>query len=148
MIGFASLSLTFWWVRKFGAVTIIGLIATLINFIVNPGGIFFLGFTAASIVFDLASSSLGPKRMFRNTAVAITCLLLISIGSAAFAGLVIGNFFMATPALAAWGGVWGWAGVHGVGGIIGGLIGITVIMTLVSRKIQGFQTGGNVHPPQ
>ena len=148
MIGFASLSLTFWWVRKPGAVTIVGLIATLINFILNPGGIQFLGFTAASMVFDMASSSLGTKRMFRNTAVAITCLLLISIGSAAIAGLIIGNFFMATPALAAWGGVWGWAGVHGVGGIIGGLIGIAVITTLVSRKIQGFQTGGNVHPPQ
>jgi hypothetical protein len=148
MIGFASLSLTFWWVRKFGAVTIVGLVATLVNFILNPGGIQFLGFTAASIVFDLASSSLGPKRMFRNTAVAINSLLLISIWSAAVAGLIIGSFFMATPALAAWGGVWGWAGIHGVGGITGGLIGIAVITTLVSRGIQCVQTGGNVHPPQ
>src|SRR4030042_3235514 len=77
MIGFASLSLTFWWVRKPGAVTIVGLIATLINFILNPGGIQFLRFAAASIVFDLAASSLGSKRMFRNAGVAITCVLII-----------------------------------------------------------------------
>lgn len=67
MLGFAALSLTFWWVRKFGAATVVGFVATLINFILNPGGLFFLGFTAASIVFDVAASSIGYKRVFRNS---------------------------------------------------------------------------------
>ena len=45
MIGFALLSLTVWWVRKLGAATSVGLISTVINFIFNPSGFHFLGFT-------------------------------------------------------------------------------------------------------
>lgn len=138
MLGFAALSLTFWWVRKFGAATVVGFVATLINFILNPGGLFFLGFTAASIVFDVAASSIGYKRVFRNSAVAVSSLLAISIGSAAIAGLIIGSFFMGELVLVKWGGVYGWAGLHALGGVAGGLIGAVAIGVFASRQIRGF----------
>src|SRR4030042_4863674 len=65
-IGFAALGLTFWWGRKFGAVTVVGVVATIINFLLNPGGVFFLGFTAASFSFDLIASLVVANRMFHR----------------------------------------------------------------------------------
>jgi hypothetical protein len=135
MIGFAVLSLTVWWVRKPGAATMVGLVATIINFIFNPGGVFFLGFTAASIVFDSAAFLLSFYRSFRKTSLTLILLLCVSVLSATVAGLIIGTYFMASPALASWGGVLGWAGLHALGGIIGGIIGVAAIAGLVSRGV-------------
>jgi hypothetical protein len=61
--------------------------------------------------------------------------ITISTISAAFAGLVIGAFFMTGPALAIWGGVLGWAGLHAIGGVIGGGIGGLIVNMLVYRKV-------------
>ncbi|MEM3390313.1 MAG: hypothetical protein QW491_13040, partial [Thermoproteota archaeon] len=52
MVGFASLILAVWWVRKIGVASAVGFVATIINFILRPTGTHFLGFTVASIVFD------------------------------------------------------------------------------------------------
>ncbi|MEM2478557.1 MAG: hypothetical protein QXF13_06035, partial [Thermoproteota archaeon] len=52
MIGFMSLILAVWWVRKLGTASVVGIVATIINFIFRPGATHFLGFTAASVVFD------------------------------------------------------------------------------------------------
>lgn len=60
-------------------------------------------------------------------------LFSASVLSATVAGLIIGTYFMAAPALANWGGVLGWAGLHAVGGIIGGLIGAVSVIGLVTR---------------
>ena len=136
MIGFAILTLTVWWVRKFGAATAVGLIATVINFIFNPGGVHFLGFTAASIVFDITAKLIGYDRNFRNSLFTTASMLPVSVLSAAVAGLIIGSFFMATPALARWGGVLGWVGLHAVGGIIGGFIGIALVTGLAVRGVR------------
>lgn len=46
MIGFTILAVAAWWTRKLGAITTVGLIATVINFIFSPGAVHFLGFTA------------------------------------------------------------------------------------------------------
>jgi len=46
LIGFAVLSVAVWWTRKLGTTTMIGIIATIINFLFNPAGTHFLGFTA------------------------------------------------------------------------------------------------------
>jgi len=135
MIGFALLTLTVWWVRKFGAATAVGLIATVINFIFNPGGVHFLGFTAASIVFDITAKLIGYDRCFKKLSITTVSMLSISVLSAAAAGLIIGTFFMAAPALAKWGGVLGWAGLHAVGGVIGGFIGIALVTGLVTRGV-------------
>jgi hypothetical protein len=136
MVGFAALTLTFWWVRKFGAATAVGIIATVINFMLNPYGVHFLGFTAASIVFDLVTSLVGSDRIFKTTAVTTVSMLAVSTLSAAFAGLIIGYFFMAAVAMYRWGGIFGWAALHAVGGIIGGFVGVALITGLTVRSVQ------------
>lgn len=135
MIGFAVLSLTVWWVRKLGAATLVGLIATVINFIFNPSGVFFLGFTAASVVFDLLAWVARYDVYFKKPSSTAIVLFSISVLSATVAGLIIGTYFMAAPALANWNGVFGWAGLHAAGGIIGGSIGTTLVISMVARGL-------------
>ena len=136
MIGFAVLTVTVWWTRKFGPATVVGLIATVVNFIFNPAGVHFLGFAAASMVFDITAKLVGYDRCFKKTLFVTVSMLPVSVLSAAAAGLIIGTFFMDTPALTKWGGVLGWAGLHAVGGAIGGFIGIVLITSLAARGIQ------------
>jgi hypothetical protein len=134
LIGFSVLILAAWWVRKFGAITMIGIISTVINFSLG-GGIHFLGFTAASIFFDFATRLIGYNLSFKKPVYAITSMMSVSIASAAIAGYLIGTFFMVGPALTSWGGVLGWAGLHMVGGIIGGIIGAFLVVSLTTRKV-------------
>jgi len=135
LIGFTTLAVAVWWTRKFGATTMIGLIATAINFLFNPGGTHFLGFTAASIVFDTAAKLVGYDNSFRRPVFSMVSMVSISTLSAAVAGYIIGTFFMVGPALARWGGVLGWAGLHAAGGVIGGAIGALLITALTSRGV-------------
>ncbi|MBN1682135.1 hypothetical protein JW865_01110 [Candidatus Bathyarchaeota archaeon] len=135
LIGFSVLVLATLWMRKFGAITMVGLVATVINFTFNPGGIHFLGFTTASIAFDVLTNIVGYNRIFRKSINVVLSLLPISILSAALAGYIIGTFFMVTPALIKWGGVLGWAGLHAIGGTIGGSIGVALVLALMSRRV-------------
>ncbi|MGD8545801.1 MAG: hypothetical protein PVH12_06450 [Candidatus Bathyarchaeota archaeon] len=135
LIGFASLILATWWSRKIGTATFVGLIALVINLIVRPYALHFFGFLAASIVFDLLTFMMGYNHLFEKRHIGSIALLFTSIFSAAFAGLVIGLFFMPSQALIQWGGVIGWAGLHAVGGIIGGTIGV---ITMNAISIRGF----------
>lgn len=123
LIGFASLILAVWWTRKFGTATAVGIIATVINFLFRPDAFFFLGFTVASLVFDVLTRLLGYRNCFERALTGTVSLVLISVFSAALAGSIIGLFFMPAPALTSWGGVLGWAALHAVGGVIGGIIG-------------------------
>jgi hypothetical protein len=141
MIGFAVLGLTFWWVRKFGAVIVVGVVATIVNFLLNPGGVFFLGFTAASFSYDLIASLVVGNRMFERRSVTAISLVSISVLSATVAGLIIGNYFMTAQALVAWGGVSGWAALHALGGLVGGLIGVSILAGLSTRNIQNGHLG-------
>jgi len=136
MIGFAILALTVWWIRKFGAVTAVGLIATVINFIFNPYGVHFLGFTAATVVFDITMKLIGYNKCFKKPLFTNVSVLLVSILSAAVAGMIIGAFFMVAPTLARWGFILGWAGLHAVGGVIGAFIGIVLIAGLTTRGVR------------
>jgi hypothetical protein len=136
MIGFAVLSLTVWWVQKLGAATLVGLIATIVNFIFNPGGVFFLGFTVASMAFDFTSWLARYDKYLRNTSLTTISLSFFSVLSAAVAGLIIGTFFMAAPALSKWGGVLGWMGLHMAGGIVGGFIGVVLVTGLATRGVR------------
>lgn len=135
MVGFSVLILAAWWIRKIGAITIIGAIATLINFALVANPYHFLGFTAASIFFDLTVAILGYNKSFRKKTYTVASMMTISIVSAALAGYIIGTFFMAGPTFPAMGGVLGWAGLHAVGGIIGGAIGTSLVTGLYARKI-------------
>ncbi len=131
--GFGILAVAVWWTRKLGAITMVGLVATAINFIFNPGGIHFLGFTTASVVFDFMTRLVGYDYSSRKPIYRTVGTVLISTISAALAGFIIGTFFMAGPALARWGGVLGWAGLHALGGVIGGIIGALLVNILASR---------------
>jgi hypothetical protein len=135
MIGFPSLIIAVWWTRKFGAATTVGLIATVVNFVFRPDAFYFLGFTAASVAFDILTRLMGYANVFERVLVGTTSLVFISVFSAAVAGSVIGLFFMTAKVLAMWGGVLGWAGLHAVGGVIGGLIGAPLITALTARGI-------------
>ena len=135
LIGFSVLTLAAWWIGKLGAITAIGLTATAINFIMVPGGFQFLGFTGASIFFDLVVTILRTRIPFRKAGYNFAIMVPISIGSAAVAGYLIGVFFMAGPVLINWGGPLGWAGLHSIGGVIGGSIGAFLIAALNSRNI-------------
>jgi hypothetical protein len=135
LIGFTVLTVAAWWIRKFGAITTIGVVATIINFILSPQALTFLGFTAAALVFDLILALVGFNNFSKKTFNTTTIAIIISTLSAAAAGFIIGSFFMAGPALSLWGGVSGWAGLHAVGGVVGGAIGATLVAALNSRKI-------------
>jgi hypothetical protein len=136
MIGFAVLILSVWWIRKLGAATAVGLIATVVNFVFNPGGFHFLGFTAASIVLDVIIRLVGYDRCFKKPLFTTVSMLSASVLSAAVAGLIIGRFFMVASGLARWGGILGWAGLHLAGGVIGGFIGITLVTGLSTRGVR------------
>ncbi len=135
VIGFSVLIFAAWWIRKFGAISMIGAIATLINFALVANPYHFLGFTAASIFFDSAIALAGYDRVFSKKTTTIGSMMMISIASAALAGYLIGAFFMSGPVLIAAGGALGWAGLHAIGGIIGGAIGVTLVIGLKARKV-------------
>ena len=135
LIGFSALILAVWWTRKLGAATFVGFIALIINMIVRPTALHFFGFFAASIVFDVLAFFIGYKRLFEKRLLGSTSLFTISVLSAAVAGVIIGSFFMLPTALTRWGGVLGWAGLHAVGGVIGGAIGVTLMNALTARGI-------------
>ena len=135
LIGFSALILATWWTRKLGTATFVGLIALIINIMIRPTAFHFFGFLAASVVFDILVFLSGYNRIFKKRLVGSTVLFIISVFSAAVAGLMIGLFFMPSPALTQWGGVVGWAGLHAVGGVIGGTIGITLMNALSVRGL-------------
>lgn len=134
LIGFSILIFATWWIRKFGSIILIGLIATMINFGLG-GGFHFLGFTIASIFFDLVTKTIGYNFIFKKLSYTIPIMMGISIISAALAGAIIAMFFLASPILANWGGVLGWSTLHAIGGLIGGIIGILLLGALTARKV-------------
>jgi hypothetical protein len=135
LIGFAVLTVAAWWIRKFGAITAIGLVATVINFALSPQALLFVGFTAAAFVFDLSSGLTGYSNFFANPQRTTTAAIGTSTLSAVVAGFTIGLFLMTGSALSAWGGVSGWMLLHAVGGVIGGAIGASLVVALNSRKV-------------
>jgi len=131
VMGFASLILVAWWTRKFGAVSLTGLVATLINFLVG-GQVFFLGFTAASIAFDLVTRGVGYGNLFLKPYVSPVLMVVLAAASASVAGLVIGPLFMSMQVLS---GIVTFAGLHALGGVLGGLIGVSLVKALKVRRV-------------
>jgi len=135
LIGFAVLVLGAWWIRKPGFLTFVGMIATIINLSLGTG-MQFLGFLAASAFFDVAIAAIGYGRAFKKPSYTAVSMMILAIASAAVAGAIIGAVFMVgSPLLATWGGVAGWAGLHMIGGVIGGAIGVTLVLALKKRRI-------------
>ena len=136
MLGIATLSLTAWWVRKRGSSIAVGLIATIISFILNPGGVQFLGFTGACFVFEGLILVVGYDRMLENSLKGWSLLLMASIVSTMVAGVIIGTFFMSPIFLSsAFGGLFAFAALHGAGGFVGGILGVIIVRGLEKRLI-------------
>jgi len=135
IIGFSSLVLAVWWVRKFGTAVFVSLIALMINMFLRPTALHFFGFFAASIVFDVLTFFAGYERLFEKRLFGSVVLFVVSVLSAAFAGLVIGAFLMDPVILAKQGGTLVWSGLHAVGGIIGGALGVFLMNAVVARGL-------------
>jgi hypothetical protein len=143
LIGFTMLTIAAWWIRKLGAITAIGLIATAINFGINPQAFIFLGFTAASVVFDVSSKLVGYENTYKKPKATLAVAIFSSTLSAAVAGAIISSLFMPGPTVAVWGGVAGWAALHASGGMIGGVFGGFIVNLLVSHKAPNLTTNQN-----
>jgi len=126
MLAVISLFLATWWARKFGAATLTGLIATLLNFVFRPGAMHFLGFTIASFVFDVVSMIIGYKRCFSLNGIPA---VIVAVLSTWIAGFIIGTFFMAKVDMVVF------PLLHASGGLIGALIGLTLIKGLERRGV-------------
>ena len=134
MLGIISLMLALWWIRKFGAVTATGIIATIITLILNPGATHFFGFTAASIVFDILTGLIGYQNSLEKPVLSVISLLFTSVASTAVAGIIIGNLFMKPNFLTTtFGGVAFFSVLHATGGAIGSTIGLVLIKALSTR---------------
>ena len=136
MIGISVLTLTAWWTRKPGAASFMGLVATILNLILRPGSLHFLGFTMASVAFDAAVALIGYGSCLDRGKNGYVKLIIISFASTIIAGLIIGSFFMNPVFLSKmFGGIIFFAALHGGGGIIGGVLGIVFVMGLKTRQI-------------
>jgi len=136
MAGISLLTLIVWWVRKPGAATLMGVIATILNFMLRPEATQFLGFTAASLVFDVLVSAVDYWNILNRRLVSTVSLFTISVLSTLVAGFIIGTFFMNPMFLSnMFGGVTFFAALHGAGGLIGGILGLIFVRGLEARRV-------------
>jgi len=136
MVGTSLLILTVWWTRKPGAAALMGILATILNFMLRPGATHFLGFTAASIVFDATARAVSYKNSLDRRLVSSVILVAFSLLSTLVAGVIIGSFFMNPMFLSnMFGGVAFFAALHGAGGLIGGALGVTIVRGLEARRV-------------
>ncbi len=125
---FFTLLLSTWIISKFGATSIVGIIGSVITFMLNSQSTVF-GFTAAAIFFDMLMSVI--QHRIRINVFNLIFVVLVTLVSAYFAGVVIGLFFMARSA------EWVltiWSGWHLVGGIISVVVAIPVVSVLEKAK--------------
>jgi len=134
ILGVTSLILVLWYVRKFGAVTFTGVIATIIILALRPNAAYFLGFTTASVIFDVLTRIIGYKNCLEKPVLCIASLLSVSTISMAVAGAIIGTVFTNPNFLTKmFGGVAFFTVLHAIGGIIGGILGIMLMKALSTR---------------
>jgi hypothetical protein len=130
LLAFATLILVGWWTRKFGIISLTGLLVTGLTFMLQPNAFQMIGFAVASILFDIMTKIVGYSNSFDKLTSGTLILLSSSAMCALIAGLLIGSLFMTFPT------VWhilGFAGLHAIGGLIGGIIGLVLINALRTR---------------
>ena len=136
MIGVSSLILVAWWVRKPGSSTFLGVLATILNFVLRPDSPHFIGFTAACIFFDVVLTVLGYGKTVEGGIRSSLILVATSIVATGIAGYIIGFFFMDPIVLqVVFGGAFIFIAVHGAGGLIGGVLGVVIIRELERRQV-------------
>src|SRR4030043_1974507 len=89
---FFTLLLSTWIISKFGVASIVGIIGSVITFMLNSQSTVF-GFMAAAILFDMLLSA--SQHRIRIRVFNLIFVALVTLVSAYFAGVVIGLFFMA-----------------------------------------------------
>lgn len=133
LLAFAALILVVWWTRRFGAASVTGVVFGVLSLILRPGAFFNVAFVVAAIVFDFLTRGVGYERMFNKPVVGSIVAVLISVVCAALAGLMIGALFMSLATLPA---ILAFAGLHAIGGLIGGVVGAGIVATLKARRIE------------
>jgi len=130
LLGFVSLILVAWWVRRFGAVSLTGLLVTGLTLMLRPDAFYMFGFATASILFDILTRLVGYNNCFNKPQPSILILVSFSTICAGVAGLIIGSFFLEIRiALEVF------TGLHAVGGFIGGVVGLVLVRALMARKV-------------
>ena len=89
-----------------------------------------LGFMAASILFDILTRTIGYSNCFEKPLPSTISIISFSTICAGAAGLIIGSIFMNLNPI---GIVITFAATHAVGGIIGGIFGLTLVNALKTR---------------
>jgi len=130
ILAMISLIVALWWARKPGTAALVGLLATSLNFILRPGAVHFLGFTAASIVYDLLARAIGYSRCF-SARYGPAFIPAVGVVSTWIAGLIIGAFFMggSVPVLY-------FSALHAAGGLIGSIFGVAIVKSLERRGVK------------
>ena len=131
LLAFTSLILVIWWTRKFGAVSLTGLIVSVLTLVLRPTAFHMLGFIVGSFLFDILTRAVGYKKPFESALFGSVTLILFSTLCAGVAGTVIGSFFMGLKMLPA---IVAFSGLHAVGGLIGGVLGVVLVRALMVRK--------------
>ena len=135
MVGTSLLILTAWSIRKPGAPFLMGVVTTIFHLILNPSSFHFLGFTAASALFDSVTALVAYKERLSGKWVEPIMLISISITSCLAAGTIIGSLFMNIS------GGYFFIALQGFGGLLGGILGVNIIKSLEARKISGYRVG-------
>jgi len=99
----------------------------------RPDAFHMIGFTIASIVFDILTRMVGYSNCFDKPMVSALSLVSFSTVCAGIAGLIIGSFF--TPTLKTTLAILSFAGLHAAGGFIGGIIGLTLVKAVAARIV-------------
>ena len=129
-LAFTSLILVAWWTRKFGAVSMTGLLVAGLTLAFRPGATQMIGFIVASIAFDILTRTVGYRNCLDKPLPTVVGLISFSTICAGLAGLIIGSFFMNPKPL-----ITIFAGLHATGGFIGGIIGLVLIGALKTRIV-------------
>jgi len=132
LLAFISLILVIWWTRKFGSASLTGFTVTALTLVLRPGAFFMLAFIVASILFDVLTRAVGYRSSFESGVRGSLILVLFSTLCAGVAGSIIGSLFMGFSTAVA---VLTFAGLHAVGGVIGGTIGAILVGALMRRKV-------------
>jgi len=130
LLAFTVLILIGWWTRKFGIMSLTGLLVTGLTFMLQPNAFQMIGFAAASILFDVLTKVIGYSNSFDKPASSSIILLSFSTMCAFIAGLIIGSIVMKLPTIL---GILTFAELHAIGGLIGGVIGLVLINALKTR---------------
>lgn len=127
-LAFVTLILVAWWTRRLGAASLTGILVSVLTLMFRPDATHMIGFTVASILFDILTRLVGYRNSFDKPLPSTLSLISFSTICAGIAGLIIGSFFLDIKiALEIF------AGMHAGGGFIGGIVGLILVRALTVR---------------